>query len=122
MKEKKIADKVALEMLNCSACSSVVNAIKIKQWETKRCSLYQAYEFVADKYKISFGIDVEVPKFYPYVSIDNKIVELDEQDTMLDAQKEILHQTMDELAKKNYNNKNNYQFRELFKKNILYLQ
>lgn len=41
---------------------------------------------------------MEFPKFYPYVNISNKIRLLDAQNTMLEAQKEILHQTMYELA------------------------
>lgn len=97
-KEIEITDNEVLDMLNCSACLSVVSAIKITQDETINCSLYQAYELVASKYKISFGVDVEVPEFYPYVNIDNKIMELDAQRTMLNAQKEILHQTMYKLA------------------------
>ena len=67
----EIADKEVLEMLNCHACLSVVNAIKIKQGETINCSLYQAYDLVAGKYEISFGIDVELPKFYPYINNKN---------------------------------------------------
>lgn len=97
-KEIEITDCEVLKMLNCPACLSVVKAIKIKQSETINCPLYQAYDLVAGKYKISFGIDVELPKFYPYVNISNKIRLLDAQNTMLEAQKEILHQTMYELA------------------------
>lgn len=98
IREKEITDKEVLDMLNCSACLSVVKAIKIKQSETINCPLYQAYDLVAGKYEISFGIEVEFPKFYPYVNISNKIRLLDAQNTMLEAQKEILHQTMYELA------------------------
>lgn len=98
IREKEITDKEVLDMLNCSACLSVVKAIKIKQCETINCPLYQAYDLVANKYEISFGIEVEFTKFYPYVNINNKIWLLDAQNTMLEAQKEILHQTMYELA------------------------
>lgn len=107
MKTKNISDKEVLEMLNSPACLSVVKAIKIKQSETINCPLYQAYDLVAGKYEISFGIEVEFPKFYPYVNISNIIRQLDAQKTMLEAQKEILHQTMYELARRIENGKKN---------------
>ena len=106
-KEKEISDKEVLEILNSPACLSVVKAIKIKQSETINSPLYQAYDLVAGKYEISFGIEVEFPKFYPYLNISNKIRLLDAQNTMLEAQKEILHQTMYELARRIENGKKN---------------
>lgn len=42
IREKEITDREMLEILNCPACLSVVNAIKLKQGECA-CSLYNAY-------------------------------------------------------------------------------
>ena len=94
---KEITDREVLNMLNCPACLSVVNAIKLKQIECA-CSLYNAYDLVAGNYGILFNSGYNPSACYPYILIDGKREELDEQKTMVEAQKEILHKTMYELA------------------------
>lgn len=95
-----LPDKEVIEMLNCPVCKPVIKAIKEKR-EEYGYSLYEAYESVANKYNISSGfayIDVEKNEFCPYIIIDKDKRELDVFKTMDDARKEILHQTMYELA------------------------
>ena len=104
-----LPDKEVIKMLNCSACKPVIKAIEEKRKENGS-SLFEAYDLVADKYNISFGftyIDVERNEFYPYIIIDNNRRELDMFKKMADAQKEILHQTMYELAHRIENGKKN---------------
>ena len=104
-----LPDKEVIEMLNCSVCEPIIKAIKEKR-EQDGFSLYEAYDSVANKYKISFGfayIDVEKSEFCPYIIIDKERSELGMFKTMEDAQKEILHQTMYELAHRIENGKEN---------------
>ena len=104
-----LPDKEVFEMLNCSVCEPIIKAIKEKR-EQYGFSLYEAYDSVANKYKISFGfayIDVEKSEFCPYIIIDKERSELGMFKTMEDAQKEILHQTMYELAHRIENGKEN---------------
>ena len=103
---KEITDGEVLNMLNCLACLSVVNAIKLKQRKCA-CSLYNAYDLVAGNYGIQFNSGYNPSACYPYIMIDGKREELDEQKTMVEAQKEILHQTMYELARRIENGKKN---------------
>lgn len=95
-----LPDKEVIEMLNCPVCKPVIKAIKEKR-EEYGSSLYEAYDSVADKYNISFGfayIDVQKSEYRPYIIVDKDKRELDVFKTMADAQKEILRQTMYELA------------------------
>lgn len=103
---KEITDREVLNMLNCPACLSVVSAIKLKQRECA-CSLYNAYDLVAGYYGIQFNSGYNPSACYPYILIDGKREELDEQKTMVEAQKEILHKTMYELARRIENGKKN---------------
>lgn len=103
---KEITDREVLNMLNCPACLSVANAIKLKQRECA-CSLYNAYDLVAGNYGIQFNSGYNPSVCYPYILIDGKREELDEQKTMVEAQKEILHQTMYELAHRIENGQKN---------------
>ena len=109
IREKEITDKEVLDMLSCDCCLPVIEAIreKIKEYGN---TLYEAYDSVANKYNISFGfayIDVEKSEFCPYIIIDKERSELGMFKTMEDAQKEILHQTMYELAHRSENGKKN---------------
>ncbi len=106
IKEKEITDNEVLDMLNCPVCLSVVNAIKLKQRE-RACSLYNAYDLVAGNYGIQFNSGYNPSACYPYILIDDKREYLDEQKTMVEAQKEILHKTMYELARRIENGKKN---------------
>ena len=106
IREKEITDKEVLDMLNCSSCLSVVSAIKLKQREYA-CSLYNAYDLVAENYGIQFNSGYNPSVCYPYIFIDDKRENLDEQKTMVEAQKEILHKTMYELARRIENGKKN---------------
>ena len=104
-----LPDKEVIEMLNCPVCEPIIKAIKEKR-EQYGYSLYEAYESVANKYNISSGfayIDVEKNEFCPYIIIDKDRRELDVFKTMDDARKEILHQTMYELARRIKNGKKN---------------
>lgn len=103
---KEITDREVLNMLNCPACLSVANTIKLKQRECA-CSLYNAYDLVAGNYGIQFNSGYNPSVCYPYILIDGKREELDEQKTMVEAQKEILHQTMYELAHRIENGQKN---------------
>ena len=103
---KEITDREVLNILNCPVCLSVVNAIKLKQRECA-CSLYNAYDLVAENYGIQFNSGYNPSVCYPYILIDGKREELDEQKTMVEAQKEILHKTMYELARRIENGKKN---------------
>ena len=103
---KEITDREVLNMLNCPACLSVVNAIKLKQRECA-CSLYNAYDLVAGNHGIQFNSGYNPSACYPYILIDDKRKDLDEQKTMVEAQKEILHQTMYELAHRIENGQKN---------------
>ena len=109
MNTKDISDKEVLEMLNSDCCLPVIEAIreKIKEYGN---TLYEAYDSVANKYNIGFGfayIDIQKSEFYPYVIIDKERRELDLFKKKSDAQKEILHQTMYELAHRIENGKKN---------------
>ena len=109
MNTKDISDKEVLEMLNCDCCLLVIEALreKIKDYGN---TLYEAYDSVANKYYIGFGfayIDIQKSKFCPYVIIDKDRRELDMFKKKADAQKEILHQTMYELAHRIENGKKN---------------
>ena len=104
-----LPDKEVIEMLNCPVCKPVIKAIKEKR-EEYGSSLYEAYDSVADKYNISFGfayIDVQKSEYCPYIIVDKDRRELDVFKTTEDAQKEILHQTMYELAHRIENGKEN---------------
>lgn len=99
MRTEEISDKEVQEILNCPTCLPVIAAIREKRKKYGK-TLYEAYDLVASKYYISFGVDIEEKKskYFPYIKIDNHLENLGKFTSMTEAQKEILHQTMYELA------------------------
>ena len=105
----ELSNKEILEILNTIVCRPIRDAIEDKRKENE-CSLFEAYELVADRCNISFGFyetDVHKSEYRPYVIIDKDRRELNVFKTMAEAQKEILHQTMYELAHRIENGKEN---------------
>ena len=102
MKTKDISDEEVYKMLDCPTCFSVIVAITEKK-KKYGCTLFEAYDLVANEYNISFGfidIDVKKSKYCPFFRIDGDYRDLNEFTTITKAQEEILHSTMYELAKR----------------------
>lgn len=91
---KEISNVEVIEQLNCPTCKCVIEAIKQKRYY----NLYCAYDSVANDYGITFGIDITNKDSYIYIKYDDVTIYENEYKTTIEAQKEIIHQSMYELA------------------------